>query len=385
LQLLLDDGNEHVDGHGAPNLRFDCVLTGAQKLLDAQVLLDPFEEQLDLPTVFVQGSDAQSWQRHVVGQKNKGLSRTRVVELDAPQVSGVVLACIVPIECDGLIADKARGPVHGGRVHTPGVHVALGSGDKEGGALMQGVQAREVQITPVQDVKGPRLDGQQVQHLHIVHLAVADVDEGWDGAAQVQQGVHLHGGLGGAKRCPVEQAQTQVDGGRVQCVHSVLEFEPEVFVQVKLARSSNQHGGQVCPDAPVARLVGIGQGRTMRRMSKTHGVKLAGIGPQARFDIAQRLAPSQLGEGHDTELLGTAQTAHTQISPVAGDDARKAGPRHKLHDLCKQGFADIHGRSPRAIVLGSYTGMGKWISNRHQTKMGCRPHGFKASSSIQLI
>jgi UDP-glucose 4-epimerase len=60
------------------------------------MLLDPFEEQLDLPTVLVQGCDGQRWQCHVVGQKDQHLSRLRVLELDAPQVLGVVLAGVVP-------------------------------------------------------------------------------------------------------------------------------------------------------------------------------------------------------------------------------------------------------------------------------------------------
>jgi len=29
LQLFLDNGNQHVSGHGALNLRLDCILAGA--------------------------------------------------------------------------------------------------------------------------------------------------------------------------------------------------------------------------------------------------------------------------------------------------------------------------------------------------------------------
>ena len=51
MKLLLDDGDEHVGADWAPDLRLHRVLAGAQKLLDSQMLLDPFEEQLDLPAV----------------------------------------------------------------------------------------------------------------------------------------------------------------------------------------------------------------------------------------------------------------------------------------------------------------------------------------------
>jgi hypothetical protein len=120
-------------------------------------------------------------------------------------------------------------------------------------------------------------------------------------------------------------------------------------------------------------------------MPETHGVELGGIGPESHFDISQRLAPSQLGEGHGSELFGACQTTHTCIAAVAGDDAGKAGLRHKLHDLREHGFADIHGKTPKTIVLGSYTGMGKWISNRHQTKYRRKPHGLRVSASNSEI
>ena len=48
MQLLFDDGDQHVRGAGAPYLRLHGVLAGAEKALDAKVLLDPFEQQGDI-------------------------------------------------------------------------------------------------------------------------------------------------------------------------------------------------------------------------------------------------------------------------------------------------------------------------------------------------
>ena len=49
MQLLFDNRNQHIGGHGTPDLRLHRILAGAQKTLDAQVLLDPLEEQFHLP------------------------------------------------------------------------------------------------------------------------------------------------------------------------------------------------------------------------------------------------------------------------------------------------------------------------------------------------
>ncbi len=130
MKFFLNDGNQHVGGHGAPDLRLHCVLARAQKLLDAQVLLDPFEEQLDLPPALVQSGNGKLCQAGVVGQEDQGLLGLGVFEPDTPQVLGVVFGGIMPIQRDGLIADYAAALVHLDREYAPGVHMAFGAGDK---------------------------------------------------------------------------------------------------------------------------------------------------------------------------------------------------------------------------------------------------------------
>ncbi len=48
MKLLFNDGDQHISGYGAPDLGLDRVLAGTQKTLDAQVLLDPFEQLDDI-------------------------------------------------------------------------------------------------------------------------------------------------------------------------------------------------------------------------------------------------------------------------------------------------------------------------------------------------
>ena len=55
MQSFFDDRDQHVGGNGDPDLCFDRILAGTEERFDSQVLLDSFEEQLDLPTLL--GSD----------------------------------------------------------------------------------------------------------------------------------------------------------------------------------------------------------------------------------------------------------------------------------------------------------------------------------------
>ncbi|MEY3740509.1 MAG: hypothetical protein RLZZ192_1185, partial [Pseudomonadota bacterium] len=282
----------------------------------------------------------------------------------------------MPVQCNGLIADDDARPVHLGRVHAPGVHVAFGASHKEGAGLMHLKQASKVDIAPVHDVERARLQDQDIEHIDLVHRAVADVDEGWNRAPEVEQGVQLDGRLDFAKRRPLEQAQAQVDGDGVLGVDRVLEIESQVLVQIKLAITSDQNCGQVGPYAPVARLVGIGQGGAVNAVAKSHGVKLARVGSKSHFDVSQALAPSQLCKSHDAKLLGASQAPHSRIAAISRHDARKVCPWNKLHDLREQGLADIHRKPPRSLSLGNYTGMRKSVSNRHQIKLAARPRQY---------
>ena len=57
MKLLFNDGDQHVSGDGTPDLCFHRVLAVTDEAFDAQMLLDPLEEQFDLPAVLVHRDD----------------------------------------------------------------------------------------------------------------------------------------------------------------------------------------------------------------------------------------------------------------------------------------------------------------------------------------
>ena len=73
IEPFANDGHEQVAADGDPDLGFDGVLRGAVKGFDAQVLLNPFEEQFDMPATTVQFGDDVSRKSEVVGQKHQSL------------------------------------------------------------------------------------------------------------------------------------------------------------------------------------------------------------------------------------------------------------------------------------------------------------------------
>jgi hypothetical protein len=94
VKLLLDDGSEHISGRHTPDFRLHRVLARAHKPLDAQVLLDPLEEQLKLLAILVQGGNGQRRQACVVAQEYQCLTGSKIFETDTAQVREIVLGDI---------------------------------------------------------------------------------------------------------------------------------------------------------------------------------------------------------------------------------------------------------------------------------------------------
>ena len=112
LQSFSDDGDEDVDRDGDPNLGLDRVLAGAEEGLDAEVLLDPFEEQFDLPALFVNLRDRQRGQDEVVGQELQLPAGFGVAVADAAQLVRIRRSRLERGQDDRLIRTDARTLVH---------------------------------------------------------------------------------------------------------------------------------------------------------------------------------------------------------------------------------------------------------------------------------
>lgn len=206
------------------------------------------------------------------------------------------------------------------------------------------------------------------------------MDKAGDAAAQVEQGLQFDGGLGRAKRRPGKYRQAQVDGGGIQGVDRVGEFHLQRIAGVESAGLGNQALRQLGVDAPVAPLVGIGQGGVADGLAESRVVESRCLRRQTHFDIAQTLPVGQLRESQAAELLGTGERTNSMVAAVPPDDAVESLPRQKLHDLREQRLADVHAslrpdesrkgagracrRSSRGQLANVWNPRRYWISDR---------------------
>lgn len=67
---------------------------------------------------------------------------------------------------------------------------------------------------PFDDVERTGLGQQLIEDIDLVHLAIPDVNENRDVAAQVEQRVQFNRRLGGSERSPRKHRQAQIALGR---------------------------------------------------------------------------------------------------------------------------------------------------------------------------
>ena len=221
------------------------------------MLLDPFEEQLDLPAQTVELGDGKGGQREVVGEKDQSLAGLGILEPDTSQRRGEALVRVEAGERDGLVADETGASVDRMRVSALGLEVSLSPDDEEAAGLMKATEPIEVDVSAIHDVDGTGLGHQLIEDIDVVQLAVADEDEGWDIAPQIQERMQLDRRFGRAERRPGKDRETQIDRGGIERVDGILEIEPERLVGVKSPGGADQALREIAVDAPIPRRVAL--------------------------------------------------------------------------------------------------------------------------------
>src|SRR3990167_4454495 len=294
MQPLLHDGHQHVHGNGNPDLSLYGVLACSVKILDPEMLFDPFEEQFHPPATFVELSNDEGRKGKIVGQKNKNLVCFGIVIFDAAKLVRVIFFGVKVFQKNCLIADKAGCFVDFSGFDSFATHVGFGSGHKECQGFGNPVEAFEIQVAPVHDVEGTDFQNEFVQNIDIVDLAVCNADECWDRAPQVQKSVKFDGSLFLAKAGPGKKIEAQIDGGRIEGISGFFQLHTEAVAHIQGSCDLNQNLGEVCIDAPISLLIGVCQCVAENLASNAHVIKFVLLSLKAGFYIAETLPVSEL-------------------------------------------------------------------------------------------
>src|ERR1019366_3185785 len=212
--------------------------------------------------------------------------------------------------------------------------------DEECGTEREDIETLKINVAAVHDVDGPGLRQNLVEDVDVMHFPLGNTDKRGDVAVQVQQRVHFDSGFVLAKLGPGKQRKAQVDGGRVQRVQTLIQIYTDRIGRIQRPRDADQHLREVGVDAPVMRVVGIGQRGARHAAVKPHVVELAAQRAQTSFYVPKAIPIRQLGKGHrqntgpNKRILAVAHRRRTaprngEIRDPAGSSAterKRFGP-----------------------------------------------------------
>ena len=210
----------------------------------------------------------------------------------------------------------------------------------------QDIQASEVHITTIEQVKRSGFGKQLVQNVDVVDLASRHINIGRNAASQIQQRVQFHRTLAATEFSPRKQRQAQIDGRGVQGIYGLGQFHSERFVAVEVASGGNQDLREIGVDPPVSMFVGMGQ-RVARNLSpEAHMIELGLLSTKTGFDIAEAFAIGELSKGQTEKLIPTGEIFDVAIALVPIDANLKLVGWEELHELRENSSSLVHLRPP---------------------------------------
>jgi hypothetical protein len=363
MQTLFHDSHQHIDRYSNPDLGLHGIFTGTEEGLDTQMLFDPFEEQLDLPSAFVQLCDGQGRQYEVVCKEYQPFVCFGVVELDSPDFVRVILSGIEACENAGLIAYQAACTIDLIGIQSPELCIALGPDDKESLREVDLIEPGVIEIATIHDVERTGFGKQVIEDVDVVNFTVSDEGKCRNASSQIEQGVEFDCSFRLAEMRPREQRQTQVDSGGIKRIDSLLQLKVEVVLGIETPCLGYQHLGEIGIDTPVPFFIGFGQGTSSDTPSNAYVVTSGRNCPQTGFDITQTFTIGQLGEGHAEVLVPTGESLGVLVPLVTLNTPAKVVYWQEIYELCKNSSSGIH-RPPPTRCPGEYGRWGYDISNR---------------------
>ena len=129
-----------------------------------------------------------------------------------------------------------------------------------------------------------------------------------------------------------------------------VEIHANGILRVQRPRDADQHLGEIGIDAPVVTLVGVGERGARTLPAESNVIQLAAHRAQARLDVAQAFAVSQLREGHRQILVPARETSLVRVTAITGDTLLKLVGGQVRHELSEYSLADIH---PSLSAIGT--------------------------------
>ena len=342
LEVVLNDSDETVCDDGDMDLNTHRIVTLSPERLDPEVLLDPFEEQLDLPPVFIKEGDVLGIKIEVVRVVDETAVQLFCVVDNPSESTRVLLFVFFLCEADALVFEHIVCAVkHVFAIDNLICWLSLLPEYEESAECVNRIETGQVEISSVKHIAGQRFVSEPVHCVDIVDLGIGDAVEHGYLRDDVNLRVNLDARLGAAKLCPLEHRHTEVDCGRVDGIESAVQF--------KLSRNPFGLGkgyhveGKLFKDPMVSEVVGLGKHLLVHRVvAKSEMFRFPTMGGCYVCKFPETPTAHQLTEHQYKHVAPMRQRPAFGPVVVLDDNAPEMPLREELNYLCEHESSNMH-------------------------------------------
>lgn len=338
---LIETGHHEVNADGDPDLGLHGVGGGAVESLDPKVLLDPFEEQFDVPSTLVDGRDGQCWQFEVVGQESQRFAGFGIDVADTAQLLGIECFAFRRTQTNDLIAPQSSRAVD--RIGATDIRtkIAFRPRDKECPGLIDTMKPTKIDVSTIHYINASGLEENLVQDVHVVDTAFCNAYEYWDGAAQIHQGVQLDGRLGLPEGGPGKHRKAKIDGGGIESVNHLVDVQSVAFAGIQTPRLADEDLSQIPINAPIPVLVRVSQIGSGDVAPDSHRIQVAAAA-KTGFDVPKTFPVCHLRKCHTQELVACRESATGPRHGISGNTSRQLCWIERVRNLGENEPSGIH-------------------------------------------
>ncbi len=339
---------QQVDAEGDPELAEDGIGRSPEEALDLEVLLDPLEEELDLPAFLVELGDGGSGQVCGVGEEDVVPAGLRIPVAD-PAQNQPIGEGLPALEPDRLIRGETGAWADLATIENGVGDVSLEPGDKPYLLLIQSMEQLVVIEPAVEDHDASRWKLEGPSPMDFVLLALGDRQEGGEVPVVIQTDMDLDRPFRRLVLGPREQRCGELDQRGVQREELALEPEP-MTGRMPLGPSQ-----QLVEDLleQRGRLIAVdpGQRRAGDRPS-SEVIQLPDLGLEVRHQIPQAGPTGQMRHGQGKELIPPTHRTQIPAPMVPNGGCLEFMSRKYFEELGKNGRIMSQGLVPPFVVNG---------------------------------
>ena len=238
LHVMFDDTNEAICDDGNMYLNTDSILAFTPKGLDAEMLLDPLEEQLNLPPIFIKERNILGFKIEIVGVVSEGAPKLWRVVNNASDSCWIIRFVPLASEAYGLVTEDVI-------FSFLKVNSALNlisrmkflSNNKECSRAIDFIEPCKVKVPSIKHIACKRLICEPVHGVDIMYLSVGDSVEYRNLCDDVNLCVDSYSRFARSELSPSENGQAEINRRRVNRIESSVQFK----LPGKAFRLGNSH------------------------------------------------------------------------------------------------------------------------------------------------